>query len=61
MWLRRRRTILIVREILMGGRRFNELLRGLGGISTAMLTSRLKFFEDQGMVVRRRASGQKSF
>lgn len=45
----------------MGGRRFNELLRGLGGISTAMLTSRLKFFEDQGMVVRRRASGQKSF
>lgn len=54
-------TILIVREVLMGGRRFNELQRGLGGISSALLTSRLKFLEDQGMVVRRKAPGQKSF
>ncbi len=54
-------TILIIREILMGGRRFNELQRGLGGISTAMLTGRLKFLEDQGMVVRRRVLGQKSY
>lgn len=54
-------TILIVRELLMGGRRFNELQRGLGGISTALLTNRLKSLEDQGMLVRRKASGQKSF
>ncbi len=54
-------TLLIVREILMGGRRFNELQRGLGGISTALLTSRLKSLEEQGMVIRRRVSGQKSF
>ena len=54
-------TILIVREILMGGRRFNELQRGLGGISTALLTGRLKALEEQGMVVRRKAPGQKSY
>ena len=54
-------TLLIVREILMVGRRFNELQRGLGGISTALLTSRLKSLEEQGMVIRRRVSGQKSF
>lgn len=54
-------TILIVREILMGGRRFNELQRGLGGISTALLTNRLKSLESQGMVVRRRASGQSAY
>ena len=31
-------TILIIRELLMGGRRFNELQRGLGDISPALLT-----------------------
>src|SRR6266511_779456 len=40
-------NILIVRELLMGGRRFNELQRGLGDISPALLTSRLKSLEDQ--------------
>ncbi|MEM9375189.1 MAG: winged helix-turn-helix transcriptional regulator [Pseudomonadota bacterium] len=54
-------TILIVREILMGGRRFNELQRGLGGISTALLTNRLKSLEEQGMIVRRRTHGQNSY
>ncbi|MGB3147481.1 MAG: helix-turn-helix domain-containing protein, partial [Paracoccaceae bacterium] len=45
-------TILIIREILLGGRRFNELQRGLGDISPALLTARLKTLESQGMVVR---------
>lgn len=54
-------TILIIREILMGGRRFSELQRGLGLISPALLTARLKSLEDQGMVVKRRAAGQRSF
>ena len=31
-------TILIIRELLRGGRRFNELQRGLGDISPALLT-----------------------
>ena len=52
-------TILIIRELLMGGRRFNELQRGLGDISPALLTSRLKSLEEQGIVARRRISGQR--
>ena len=54
-------TFLIVRELLMGGRRFSELQRGLGDISPALLTARLKFFEEQGLVARRRLNGQRSF
>src|SRR5947209_10852664 len=54
-------TILIVRELLMGGRRFNELQRGLGDISPALLSARLKSFEEQGLVVRRQISGQRGF
>ena len=53
-------TILIVRELLMGGRRFNELQRGLGDISPALLTARLKSLEQQGLIVRRRESGQRT-
>ncbi|WP_417464811.1 winged helix-turn-helix transcriptional regulator [Kordiimonas sp.] len=54
-------TILIIRELLMGARRFNELQRGLGMISPALLTSRLKTLEEQGLVVRRRINGQKGY
>jgi DNA-binding HxlR family transcriptional regulator len=54
-------TILIIRELLMGARRFNELQRGLGLISPALLTSRLKSLEDQGLIARLRISGQKGY
>ncbi len=54
-------TFLIIRELVMGGRRFNELQRGLGDISPALLTARLKSLEQQGMVARRKASGQRSY
>lgn len=52
-------TILIIREMIMGARRFNEIQRGLGDISPALLTSRLKSLEEQGLVARRRMSGQR--
>ena len=52
-------TILVLRELLLGGRRFSELQRGLGDISPALLTSRLKSLEVQGIVARRRISGQR--
>tara|TARA_R110002110_G_scaffold177101_1_gene381544 strand:- start:142 stop:843 length:702 start_codon:yes stop_codon:yes gene_type:complete len=54
-------TIMIVREILMGGARFNVMQRGLGDISPALLTSRLKSLEEQGMIVRRKITGQKGY
>jgi len=54
-------TLLIIRELLMGGRRFSDLQRGLGAISPALLTARLKSFEDQGLVVRRRVHGLRGY
>ena len=53
-------TILILRELAMGGRRFSELQRGLGDISPALLAARLKSLEKQGLVARRRTSGLRS-
>jgi DNA-binding HxlR family transcriptional regulator len=52
-------TILILREVLLGGRTFNVLQRGLGDISPALLTARLKALETKGLVVRRRIPRQK--
>ena len=54
-------TILIIREIVLGGCRFNELQRGLGDISPALLTSRLRSLEEQHMIVRRKIPGQKGY
>src|SRR3954465_12988007 len=54
-------TFLIIRELLMGGRRFTELQRGLGDISPALLTARLKAFERDGLVARRKGSGQRTY
>jgi DNA-binding HxlR family transcriptional regulator len=44
-------TILIVRELLNGVRRFNELSRGLPGLSRALLARRLRQLEAAGLVV----------
>ena len=54
-------TIMIVREILMGASRFNVMQRGLGDISPALLTNRLKSLEEQGIIVRRKITGQKGY
>ncbi len=48
-------TPLIVRELLAGARRFNEIERGLPGISRPLLAQRLRRLTRFG-VVRRRAS-----
>src|ERR1700741_1119431 len=47
-------TMLIVRDLLVGPRRFGELERGLAGIPSNILASRLKELEVAD-VVRRRA------
>lgn len=54
-------TILIIRELIMGARRFSEFQRGLGDISPALLTARLKSLEENGIAVKRRIPGQRGF
>ncbi len=46
-------TILIVRELIAGPRRFKDLIDGLPGISTNLLTERLKALEEHGVIRRR--------
>lgn len=46
-------TLLIIRELLAGPRRFTDLIDGLPGISTNLLSERLKGLEQQGLVCRR--------
>lgn len=43
---------LIVRELLLGPRRFTQLRESLSGISAHTLTNRLKGFERRGLVTR---------
>ena len=45
-------TPLIVRELVLGGRRFNEIDRGLPGISRTLLKQRLDHLERKGVVER---------
>lgn len=46
-------AMLLVRDLLVGPKRFTDLLRGLPGIPTNVLTSRLKELELAGIVTRR--------
>ncbi|SMC57715.1 transcriptional regulator, HxlR family [Kibdelosporangium aridum] len=45
-------TLLIVRDMLIGSTRFNELARGLPGISRALLAQRLRQLHKAGLVTR---------
>lgn len=46
-------TILIVRDLLSGTKRFGELRKSLVGISPKTLTDRLRGLEEHGLVERR--------
>lgn len=46
-------TLLIVRDLLLGTRRFSDLARGLPGLSRALLTRRLRQLEAAGLLERR--------
>jgi DNA-binding HxlR family transcriptional regulator len=43
-------TILVLRELSWGRKRYSKLLEALGGISTNLLADRLKKLEDAGMI-----------
>src|SRR5918996_4677686 len=46
-------TLLLVRELLLGPRRYTDLLGGLPGIGTNLLADRLRYLEQVGLVRRR--------
>lgn len=46
-------TLLIIRELMAGPRRFKDLIAGLPDISTNLLAERLKHLEQQGLLCRR--------
>jgi DNA-binding HxlR family transcriptional regulator len=50
-------TPLILRELVIGSTRFNEIERGLPGISRTLLTQRLRHLERKGVLERRPAAG----
>jgi DNA-binding HxlR family transcriptional regulator len=45
-------TLLIVRDMIVGATRFNDLARGLPGLSRSLLTKRLRELERAGLVER---------
>jgi DNA-binding HxlR family transcriptional regulator len=45
-------SLLIVRDMVTGSTRFNELARGLPGLSRSLLAKRLRGFEEAGLVYR---------
>src|SRR5689334_8612599 len=46
-------TLLIIRDLLYGTRHFNELERGLPGISRALLSARLRQLQRAGLIDKR--------
>jgi DNA-binding HxlR family transcriptional regulator len=46
-------TLLIVRELIEGAKRYTDLQEGIPGIATDMLAARLKSLEEYGLVERR--------
>ena len=54
-------TLLVVRELLMGGTRFSELQRGLSLISPTMLSKRLDTLEEHGLVLKKKIPNQKGY
>lgn len=51
-------TVVLLRELLAGSSRFNELRRGLPRISPALLSQRLKELEEAGLVARVPVDGE---
>ncbi len=51
-------TLLIIRELLLGPRRYNQLLDNLAGIGTNLLAARLRAMEDAGLITRVSLEGE---
>ena len=58
--LETRWTLLIVRELCLGSKHFNELRRGVPKMSPTLLSKRLRELEDHGILSIQRIEGYKS-
>ena len=54
-------TLLVVRELVLGSRRFNELRRGNPRMSPALLSKRLRSLELAGVVRRETVGGHAAY
>lgn len=50
-------TLQIIRELLFGSTRYSEIQKYIPNISPSLLRNRLRFLEDQGLILRKRAAG----
>jgi DNA-binding HxlR family transcriptional regulator len=44
-------TLLIIHEVLVGNTTFNQIKKSLAGLSSKLLSERLKYLEEQGLLV----------
>lgn len=54
-------TLLVVRELIAGSTRFNELQRGVPRMSPSLLARRLRQLEEAGVVARRRGKARAAY
>ena len=54
--LAERWTPLVLRELICGGTRFNDLRRGVPLMSASLLSQRLKFLKQEGVFERRQGA-----
>jgi DNA-binding HxlR family transcriptional regulator len=59
--LAERWTPLVLRELICGSSRFNDLRRGVPLMSSSLLSQRLRFLEREGVVARRPARSGRGF
>lgn len=52
-------TLLLIRELLLGESRFNDLQRGLSQMSPTLLAKRLKQLVDYGLVIKKEQKGKR--
>lgn len=57
--LTERWTLLVLRELLMGSTRFNELQRGVPRMSSSLLSKRLREMERSGLITREKLEGER--
>lgn len=57
--LNERWTLLVLRELLMGSTRFNDLQRGVPRMSSSLLSKRLREMERSGLITREPLEGER--